>query len=76
MMHGWFSEFYQFCWMLESHYQQRLAWEDAREARIARERAEAQAAAQLQAMLEANPSGQLGNAEIDDLTALKTSGLL
>lgn len=76
MMNGWYSELYQFCWMLESHFQQRLAWEDAREARIARERAEAQAAAQLQAMLDANPSGQIGNAEMDDLAALKSSGLL
>lgn len=51
---------YQFFWMLESHYQQRLAWDDAAEARIARERAEVLAAAQLQAMLDANPSGSSG----------------
>ncbi|HMS96975.1 MAG TPA: hypothetical protein PKA03_17470, partial [Tabrizicola sp.] len=31
---------YNFFWMLESHAQQRLAWEDAVEARLARERAE------------------------------------
>lgn len=76
MMDQWYSQFYQFIWMMESHYHQRLAWEDAREARIARQRAETQAAAQLQAMMDANPSGQLGNAEIDDLAALKSSGLL
>ena len=69
-------EIYQFFWMLESHAQQRLAWEDAAEMRIARARAEAQAAARLQAMLGANPSGQLGNATLDDEEALRLSGLL
>lgn len=69
-------EIYQFFWMLESHAQQRLAWEDAAEARIARDRAEAQAAAQLQAMLDANPSGQLGNAQLNDPQRLEDSGLL
>ncbi|MCP8896347.1 hypothetical protein KYK29_15575 [Shinella daejeonensis] len=69
-------DIYQFFWMLESHAQQRLAWEDAAEARIARERAEAQAAAQLQAMLDANPSGQLGNAQLNDPQNLEDSGLL
>lgn len=69
-------EIYQFFWMLESHAQQRLAWEDAADARIARDRAEAQAAAQLQAMLDANPSGQLGNAQLNDPQRLEDSGLL
>ena len=73
---GKLVEIYQFFWMLESHGQQRLAWEDAAEARIARARAEAQAAAQLKAMLDANPSGQLGNARLNDANALKDSGLL
>lgn len=67
---------YQFLWMLESHAQQRLAWEDAARARIARDRAEAQAAAQLRAMLDANPSGQLGNAQLNDIEALLRSGPL
>lgn len=67
---------YNFLWMLESHAAQRMAWQDAEDMRIARLRAEAQAAAQLQAMLEANPSGQLGNAQLDDETALRESGLL
>ncbi|MCB1499017.1 MAG: hypothetical protein KDK07_04380 [Bauldia sp.] len=70
------AEWYQFFWTLESHYQQRLAWEDAQEARIARARAEAQAAAQLEAMLQANPSGQLGHSRLDDEDALKDAGLL
>lgn len=70
------SEYYQFFWMFESHAQQRLAWEDAAEARIARLRAEAQAAAQTRAMLDANPSGQLGHAKINDEDALRRSGLL
>lgn len=69
-------EIYQFFWMLESHAQQRLAWEDAAGARIARDRAEAQAAAQLKAMLAANPSGQLGNAQLNDPQSLEDSGLL
>lgn len=67
---------YQFFWMLESHYQQRLAWDDAAEARIARQRAEALAAAQLQAMLDANPSGQLGFSTLNDDDALRKAGLL
>lgn len=70
------SEIYQFIWMLESHGQQRLQWKDAAEARIARERAEAQAAAQLRAMLNANPSGSLGDAKLNDENNLKQSGLL
>lgn len=67
---------YQFFWMLESHAEQRLSWEDARQARIARARAEAQSAAQLRAMLVANPSGQLGNARLNDREALIRAGLL
>ena len=67
---------YQFCWMLESHYQQRLAWQDAEDARIARALADHRAQAQLQAMLDANPSGQLGNSALDDRLALWESGLL
>ncbi|MBN9033805.1 MAG: hypothetical protein BGO05_21410 [Rhizobiales bacterium 63-7] len=73
---GKIMEIYQFFWMFESHAQQRLAWEDAAQARIARVRAEAQAAAQLQAMLDANPSGELGNAALNDDDALDQSGLL
>ncbi|XHB98203.1 hypothetical protein ABWH97_07665 [Nitratireductor sp. ac15] len=70
------TEFVQFFWMFESHYQQRLAWEDAAEARIARARAEEQAAAQLQAMLDANPSGSLGHSKLNDIEALKRDGLI
>jgi hypothetical protein len=66
---------YQFFWMLESNAQQRLAWEDAAEARIARARAERQAAAQLHAMLLANPSGALGDARLNDRDKLERSGL-
>lgn len=69
-------QIYQFFWFLETQTQQRLAWEDAAEMRIARARAEAQAAAQLQAMLDANPSGQLGHARLNDVDKLKKSGLL
>lgn len=67
---------YQFFWMLESHRHQRMAWEDARLARIARVRAEHQAAIQLQAMLDANPSGSLGHAQLNDIEKLKEAGLL
>lgn len=66
----------QFFWMFESHHHQRLAWQDAEEARHARARAEMLAQAQLTAMLNANPSGSLGHAEMDDIEALKQSGLL
>ncbi len=76
MVFGKIVGFYQFVWMLESHSQQRLAWDDAAEARLARDRAEAKAAAQLRAMLEANPSGQLGRAKLDDEDALRRAGLL
>ncbi len=73
---GRIMEIYQFFWMFESHAQQRLAWDDAVEARAARLRAEAQSAAQLQAMLLANPSGQMGNAQLNDPRSLSQSGLL
>jgi hypothetical protein len=73
---GKLIEIYQFFWMIESHAQQRLAWEDAEKARIARERAELLAAAQTSAMLEASPSGQLGGSIIDDAEALKRAGLI
>ncbi len=69
-------ELHQFLFSLESQAAQRLAWEDAEQARIARARAEAIAAARLRAMLDANPSGQLGHAQLNDLDALKRSGLL
>lgn len=69
-------QIYQFFWLLETQAQQRLAWEDAAEMRIARARAEAIAAAQLRAMLDANPSGQLGHAKLNDIDNLKKSGLL
>jgi len=73
---GRLVQIYQFFWMLESHAQQRLAWEDAAQMRIARMRAEAQAAAKARAMLDANPSGSLGHAILNDETALRESGLL
>ena len=69
-------EIYEIIWMFQSHHQQRLAWQDAAEARVARARAEAQARAQLEAMLEANPSGQLGHAKLNDEEVLKEAGLL
>lgn len=69
-------ELYQFAHMIESHHHQRLAWNDAKEARIAKMRAEAQAAAQLKAMLAANPSGQLGTSALSDRSALVRAGLL
>lgn len=67
---------YQFGWMVVSHYQQSLQWRDAKEARIGRVRAETQAAAQLDSMMDANPSGALGNARLNDPVALRRSGLL
>ena len=67
---------YRTIWMLRAHRQQRLAWKDAEQARVARDRAEAQAAAQSQAMLCTNPSGSLGRAELDSVGALKKAGLL
>lgn len=63
-------------WMLASRYQQVRAWDDAEQARQARARAEAQATARFQEMLDANPSGQLGYALLNDPNALKKSGLL
>jgi len=76
MSFGRIMEIYQFFWMFESHAQQRLAWNDAEQARLARARAEAQAEAQLRAMLDANPSGSLGDARLDDPDVLDRSGLL
>ncbi|MEC9245496.1 MAG: hypothetical protein VYB05_12045 [Pseudomonadota bacterium] len=70
------DDLYRLYWTLRSHGEQKRAWRDASEARIARDRAEAQAAAQLTAMLDANPSGQLGNARLNDEDALKRAGLL
>lgn len=67
---------YEFFWMLEQHDQQQLAWTDAIEARHARIRAEQKAADQLQAMLDANPSGQLGHARLNDEDALRRAGLI
>ncbi len=67
---------YQFVHMLESYYHQRKAWKDAKEARIARQRAEQLAAQQVAAMLSANPSGQLGTAQLNDEDALRHGGLL
>lgn len=75
-MLGQLLDLYQLIWMFQSHGEQRLAWKDAAQARLARERAEAQAAAQLQAMLDANPSGSLGHAKLNDEDALRDSGLL
>jgi hypothetical protein len=69
-------QLYNFAWSLESHAAQRLSWDDAAQARIARALAEQRAQAQLQAMLDANPSGQLGRAKLNDISALIRSGLL
>lgn len=73
---GKLVQVYQFFWMLESHAAQRLAWEDAEAMRLARLRAEQQAAAQMRAMLIANPSGSLGHARLDDEQALREAGLI
>lgn len=67
---------YRLWWMVKSHRAQRLAWEDAAEARLARARSERLAEERLQAMLDANPSGQLGNAKLNDREVLKRSGLI
>ncbi len=73
---GQLLQAYQFFWTLESHAQQRLAWTDARKARIARDRAEWLAVAQAESMMEANPSGQLGTSLLDNGDALRKAGLL
>lgn len=73
---GKLVQIYQFFWMFESHAHQRLAWEDAEHMRIARARAEQQAAAQLQAMLIANPSGSLGHARLNDEQVLRDARLI
>lgn len=61
---------------IEAAYQQHLAWQDAAEAREARRRAEAKAARQARAMLTAHPSGALGRGRLNDVAALRRSGLL
>ncbi|MCB1466076.1 MAG: hypothetical protein KDK08_02730 [Rhizobiaceae bacterium] len=73
---GTLLEIHNFLWSLEAHHHQRLAWADAEQARISRARAEAQSLAQIRAMLDANPSGQLGNAQLNDPESLMRSGLL
>jgi hypothetical protein len=75
-MLGRITQVIQFFWMFEAHHQQRLAWDDAKKARIARARAEAQAAAQSAALRRANPSGSLGSSSLNDADILKKSGLL
>lgn len=70
------GDLHRFYWMMRSHSEQKRAWRDAAEARVSRRRAEEQAAAQLKAMLAANPSGQLGSARLNDEDALDQSGLL
>ncbi len=67
---------YEIYWMFSSHMEQRKAWHDAAEARQSRARAEAMAAAQLEAMLIANPSGSLGRSMLNDPDSLEESGLL
>ena len=69
-------QLHQFIWSLESQSQQRLAWKDAAQARTARAQAEARAEAQLNAMMSANPSGQLGRSELGGTDTLKKGGLL
>ena len=71
-----FSKFFEFLHVLETRHQQRLAWDDAAEARIARMKAEEAAALQLQAMLDAHPSGALGHSKLNDMDMLKREGLL
>ncbi len=70
------TEIIQFFWMFESHHHQRLAWRDAEEMRIARDRAEARALEQHKVMIDANPSGQLGHSVLNDEDALRKSGLI
>jgi len=76
MIFGPILALYRFWWMIRSHRAQRLAWDDAAQARVARARSERIAEERLQAMLDANPSGQLGNAKLNDWEALERSGLL
>lgn len=71
-----FIQIYQFIWSLEAHREQRLAWRDAAEARRARLIAEARAQAQHRAMMEANPSGQLGRSALGTRESLEKGGLL
>ena len=69
-------KFFRFGWSALEHYQQALSWADAAEARQARLEAEALAAARLEEMLDANPSGQLGNSQLNDANALRKADLL
>lgn len=69
-------QLFQFFWMIEGQRHQRLAWDDAAKMRYARIATEIQAAAQLEAMRHANPSGALGDSKIDNAETLKRSGLL
>lgn len=71
-----FIQLYQFIWSLEAHREQRLAWRDAAEARRARMIAEAKAQAQHIAMMDANPSGQLGRSALGSRDTLEKGGLL
>lgn len=65
-----------FLWQMEAQHHQRLAWEDAEQARMDRARANALAVIQIERMLSAHPSGMLGNARLNDREALKKAGLL
>ena len=76
MSFEWIGKFCEMLWEAEVRHQQQLAWNDAAEARIARERAELAAKVQLQAMLDAHPSGALGHSKLNDIDALKREGLL
>jgi hypothetical protein len=69
-------QLYQFMWSLEAHRQQRMAWHDAAQARVARAMAEQRAEQQHQAMMIANPSGQLGRSALGEREALEKGGLL
>lgn len=68
-------QYYQIFRTFEADHQQRLVWEDNAKARIARDRAEANAKAQFDAMVAANPSGQLGTSLLNDVDALRRAGL-
>jgi hypothetical protein len=68
--------YYQMVRSFEVDRHQRLAWEDAEKARIARDKSIETAKEKAQAMLDANPSGQLGRSKLDDEAALKRAGLL
>ena len=76
MSFKWIGTALEMLWEAEVRHQQQLAWNDAAEARIARVRAEEAAKAQLQAMLDAHPSGALGHSKLNDIDALKREALL